>query len=119
LTSSAPISLNDRLNTYVEHIALQLCTVIRKLCPTVNDPAKKMLVTGGGAFNNYLIERLSSLLEPMGINVIIPDPALISYKEAAIMAFIGVLRWRQEINVMASVTGAIKDSVGGALWIGE
>jgi anhydro-N-acetylmuramic acid kinase len=35
------------------------------------------------------------------------------------MAFIGVLRWRQEYNVLASVTGAERDSIGGALWMGQ
>jgi anhydro-N-acetylmuramic acid kinase len=35
------------------------------------------------------------------------------------MAFISVLRWRQENNVLSSVTGAVKDSIGGALWIGQ
>ena len=48
-----------------------------------------------------------------------PDEKLVQYKEAMIMAFIGVLRWRQENNVLSSVTGATRDSIGGALWIGQ
>ena len=51
--------------------------------------------------------------------MVIPDPKLVSYKEALIMAFIGVLRWRQEYNVLSSVTGAARDSIGGALWTGQ
>jgi len=35
------------------------------------------------------------------------------------MAFIAVLRWRQEYNVLSSVTGARRDSIGGALWTGQ
>jgi anhydro-N-acetylmuramic acid kinase len=44
---------------------------------------------------------------------------VINYKEALVMALIGVLRWRQEYNVLSSVTGAIRDSIGGAVWIGQ
>jgi anhydro-N-acetylmuramic acid kinase len=51
--------------------------------------------------------------------VVIPDTSLVSYKEALIMAFIGVLRWRQEYNVFGSVTGASRNSIGGALWTGQ
>jgi anhydro-N-acetylmuramic acid kinase len=43
----------------------------------------------------------------------------VQFKEALIMAFIGVLRWRQENTVIASVTGASAPSVGGALWMGQ
>ena len=49
----------------------------------------------------------------------IPHPDLIAYKEALIMALIGVLRWREEINVLHTVTGASRSSIGGALWMGQ
>jgi len=49
----------------------------------------------------------------------LPGDDLIKYKEALIMAFIGVLRWRQEYNILSSVTGATRNSIGGALWIGQ
>ena len=76
-------------------------------------------MTGGGAFNQFLIHRLTEKLKELQIEVILPDEKLIQYKEAMIMAFIGVLRWRQENNVLSSVTGAARDSIGGALWIGQ
>ncbi len=79
----------------------------------------KLLCTGGGAFNNFLIERLQDRLEQLDIEVVIPDEKLGKYKEALIMALIAVLRWREETNVMASVTGASRDSVGGAMWMGQ
>ena len=78
-----------------------------------------MLVTGGGAHNGFLIGRLRELLLPMGIEVMVPDVQLVDYKEALVMALIGVLRWREENNVYASVTGASRDSIGGAVWIGQ
>ena len=80
---------------------------------------KKILVTGGGAFNTFLIERLRDLLSDEAIILVLPDDQLIQYKEALIMALIGVLRWREELNVLASVTGAAQNSIGGALWLGK
>ncbi|HLO37028.1 MAG TPA: anhydro-N-acetylmuramic acid kinase [Lacibacter sp.] len=109
---------NDLLRTYVEHIVQQIKFAIadnHKLQTTNH----KLLITGGGAFNNFLIERLAAELSPIGIEVIVPEENLVKYKEALIMGFIGVLRWRQEYNVLSSVTGAERDSIGGAVWIGQ
>jgi anhydro-N-acetylmuramic acid kinase len=66
-----------------------------------------------------LIGRLRELLAPLSIEVVVPDQQLVDYKEALVMALIGVLRWREENNVLASVTGASRDSIGGAVWIGQ
>ncbi|HEU4607376.1 MAG TPA: anhydro-N-acetylmuramic acid kinase, partial [Chitinophagaceae bacterium] len=84
--------------------------------PTAN---YRLLVTGGGAFNDFLIQQLTDELKKINVDVTIPDENLIKYKEAMIMAFIGVLRWRQEYNIFSSVTGAARDSINGALWIGQ
>ena len=80
---------------------------------------EKMLVTGGGAHNIFLVSRLQKLLAPLGVEVVVPEAQLVDYKEALVMALIGVLRWREENNVFASVTGASRDSIGGAVWIGQ
>ena len=107
------LSLQDRLRTYVEHIAVQISNTI-----AAPQETKKMLVTGGGAYNTFLMERLKEVLLPLNIDVAVPDEKTVQYKEAVIMALIGLLRWREEENVLASVTGASRASVGGALWIG-
>jgi anhydro-N-acetylmuramic acid kinase len=78
-----------------------------------------LLATGGGAHNHFLTGRIRDRLTDLGVEVVVPDAALIDYKEALIMALIGVLRWREENNVLASVTGASRDSIGGAVWIGQ
>ena len=78
-----------------------------------------LFVTGGGAFNSFLLNRLKEELQSSSIEVIIADEQIIKYKEALIMAFIGVLRWRQEYTVLSSVTGAKRNSIGGAVWIGQ
>ena len=105
------LSTADALRTYVEHIALQVARAVEAL-----GGGARMLVTGGGAHNTFLVERLRHRL---GFEVVVPEKSLVDYKEALIMALIGVLRWREENNVLASVTGASRDSIGGAVWIGQ
>jgi anhydro-N-acetylmuramic acid kinase len=110
----------DALRTYVEHIVIQTTAAIKNVIN--NKPqttGRKLLVTGGGAFNTFLINRLSEELKEVQVEIMVPDEKLIQYKEAMIMAFMGILRWRQEYNVLSSVTGASRDSIGGALWIGQ
>ncbi|HZJ60907.1 MAG TPA: anhydro-N-acetylmuramic acid kinase [Chitinophagaceae bacterium] len=116
----AGCKIKDALRTYVEHIVMQIKGSITKLVngthQTIN---RKLLATGGGAFNTFLVNRLSEELSHLHIEVVVPDEKLIQYKEAMIMAFMGVLRWRQEYNILSSVTGASRDTIGGALWIGQ
>src|SRR5688572_11292142 len=109
----------DSLRTYVEHITLQIKKAISLGNEQLKTRNEKLLVTGGGAFNTFLIECLKDQLKELNIEVIIPDEKLVKYKEALIMALIGVLRWREETNVLSSVTGARRDSVGGAMWMGQ
>ena len=116
------IVTEDSLRTYVEHIALQVkasVLKIRKDLPanTLND-ADQILITGGGALNSFLAERIQHHLVQSGITVVIPSTDIINYKEAIIIALIGVLRWREEYNVIATVTGASRNSISGALWLG-
>ena len=110
----------DALRTYAEHIAVQVSRSISQAGRAENKVGRgKLLVTGGGAFNQFLIERLTELLGSQKIELVVGDEQLVNFKEALVMAFIGILRWRQEYNVLSSVTGAKKDSIGGALWAGE
>ncbi|HEX2535394.1 MAG TPA: anhydro-N-acetylmuramic acid kinase, partial [Chitinophagaceae bacterium] len=115
MVQGAGLSTAEALRTYVEHIAGQ---VARAAEAHAGGPAR-LLVTGGGALNTFLVQRLTEALAPRGIEVSVPDAALVNYKEALAMALIGVLRWRQEYNVLSSVTGARRDSIGGAVWIGQ
>ena len=110
LVDSFDISVEDKLHTYVEHIASQINSHINKA-----NGAKQgeLFITGGGAFNSYLIDRIAAL---SSLTVHIPADEVVKYKEALVIAFIGLLRWRNEPNVLNSVTGASRDSVGGALY---
>jgi len=109
--------IKDALRTYVEHIVIQIKNSISNSRLITHD--SRLLATGGGVFNTFLIERLKDQLKELNVEVIIPNEDLAKFKEALIMAFMGVLRWRQEYNVLSSVTGAARDSIGGALWIGQ
>lgn len=104
----------DALRTYTEHIALRIKAGLQTDADYGKEP-QQLLVTGGGAFNTFLIERLADIIVP---ELVVPDDLLVQYKEAMIMGLIGVLRWREENNVLASVTGASRASVGGAFWMG-
>lgn len=104
---NAPIQINDQMNTFCEHIAAQVAK------STAGQGKGKMLITGGGAFNGYLVERIKEL---SGNEIILPDENTINFKEALIFAFLGVLRWREETNCLRSVTGAGKDTSGGAIY---
>lgn len=122
LIKSFHISIEDALRTYAEHICIQIKTCLTdrqdSLRKFKNEDAKKLFITGGGAFNNFLIERLQKNLEEINFEIFIPQDDVVKYKEALIMAFLGVLRWREQYTVLSSVTGATRNSIGGALWLG-
>ena len=75
---------------------------------------EKLFITGGGAYNRFLIERLRNYLPTT--DVVIPDDKTIQFKEALIFGFLGVLRLRHEINVLSSVTGAKQDHSSGIIF---
>ena len=99
--------LEDRMRTAVEYIAISIVND----CPR----AGKILVTGGGAFNLFLIQRLNELSD--GVEFCLPESEIINGKEAYAFAFLGLLRWLGKPNVLKSATGAIKESSGGAVWL--
>ena len=116
------VSTEDALRTYVEHIAIQTRNSVERVLEKEGKSADsncRLLVTGGGAHNSFLIERLTEHLASVGVTVVVPEKTLVEFKEALIMALIGVLRWREENNVFSSVTGSSRDSIGGAVWIGQ
>lgn len=102
------VSIEDRLCTTVESIAIE---VAESLAIEKNTKIT-MLCTGGGAFNAYLLYRI---VERCGddIEIVVPDDEIVNYKEALIFAFLGVLRVRNEVNCLKSVTGARTDSSAG------
>ena len=70
------------------------------------------MVTGGGAFNKTLIDYLKSHSDT---EIIIPEDALVKYKESVIFGLMGILRVRNEENIKGEGTGASKNSIAGGL----
>lgn len=101
------ISDEDLLRTFCEHIAFQIGKSLK------TKPKGKILVTGGGAYNQFLIECIQQHTEHQ---LVIPDKKTIDNKEALIFAFLGVLRMRNEVNCLKSVTGASRDNCGGTVY---
>lgn len=99
--------MRNLLATAVEHIAEVIANNL------IKNNIKNVLITGGGAFNSYLMERLKSKTK---CELIIPTNKLINFKEALIFAFLGYLRLQNKINTLKSVTGASMDSIGGAIY---
>jgi anhydro-N-acetylmuramic acid kinase len=107
------ISVADRLRTVCESIAHEIADCISK-----KKKKSKILITGGGAHNRFLIQLIQTKLEPS--KIIIPDKTIIDFKEALIFAFLGVLKCKGKINVLKSATGATADSSSGVIvGIGE
>lgn len=101
------LSITDVLATYVEHIAYQISNQLK-------NKKGKLLITGGGAFNTFLINRIK--YHNQDIKIEIPNSEIINYKEALIFAFLGVLRLNNINNVLASVTGAKYNHSSGVIF---
>lgn len=109
--------LAGRLSTAVEQLAWQTARALREWAPTSAN-ARRMLVSGGGAYNTYLIRRLEQLLAQAGeVAVFLPEKEIIEYKEALLMALMGAFRLAGLPNCLAEVTGASRDSIGGAVYL--
>lgn len=97
--------VRDALATVTSHIAIQIARVIE------HQQIKTLLVTGGGAWNSYLLEIMGKYCPE--VKVTVPDALIVNYKEALVFALLGYLRLTGKVNTLASVTGAKFDSIGG------
>ena len=96
------------LATCTDHIAIFIANKI-----SIVDQAK---FSGGGAFNTYLLERVAAhtktTIKPF-------DSIIIEFKEAIIFGFLGLLRHLEQDNCLASITGADRNNIGGAIYLGK
>ena len=100
------ISTQDKIRTLYEHIAYQIGVALN------NVNSNSTLVTGGGAKNHFLIERIQYYSKG---KIVVPHEDLIDFKEAIGFAFLGLLKWQNQINVWSSVTGSRRDSSSGVV----
>jgi anhydro-N-acetylmuramic acid kinase len=98
------LTTTDKLRTVYEHIAKQIALV--------PDQNETVLITGGGAHNQFLMDLIKRYCKA---ECILPEDKTIDFKEAIIFAFLGLLCIRKEINCLASVTGASRDSCCGVI----
>ena len=104
---SYDLSIPDMLNTLCHHIAHQISISLQKT-------NAKILITGGGAYHDYLIKLIKNKSPEAQIHI--SKNELIDYKEALIFGLLGVLRYRGDINVLKSVTGAKHDHSSGKVF---
>ena len=100
----------DTLRTLVEYVI----TVIHN---NLREASCSVLVTGGGAYNSFMMELLRNKCAEKGSKIMIPDSELIDYKEAILIAYCAALRLLKKPNFVSSATGASTDVIGGALYL--
>ncbi|MFT7072708.1 MAG: anhydro-N-acetylmuramic acid kinase [Polaribacter sp.] len=106
LLDAYKITISSILSTFVEHIAMQIASVIKD--------SNSVLITGGGVFNSFLMQRIE---KHSNIKIKQSSDALINYKEALIFAFLGMLKIDNQINCLKSVTGASKNHSSGVIFL--
>ncbi|MDP2422804.1 MAG: anhydro-N-acetylmuramic acid kinase [Bacteroidales bacterium] len=108
LLESEVCSPHDKLRTMIEHIAGQIGQVLQ------HNHLQAVMITGGGAHNLFLLERIKLQSQA---TIIMPDISTIDYKEALIFAFLGLLRSLGMINCFSTVTGAKRYCSSGAVYL--
>ena len=98
-------SVYDLMHTYLVHISKEIAKNLNQ--------SNSVLITGGGAYNSFLIEQIRKHTKA---ELILPERLLIEYKEAIIFGFLGVLKFRKEINCLKSVTGSKKNHSSGKIF---
>ncbi len=106
IVNKSKANVQDKLYTVCKHIAYQIKEIVKKTS------GKNILITGGGAHNNFLVSAIN--YETL-LNVVVPINDIVDYKEALIFAFMGVLKSNGEINCLASATGANRNSSLGII----
>lgn len=111
----------DKLKTACEQLAEQVALSIQMIIQNedLQQDSYKLLATGGGVFNTFLMQCIQEHCKKVGhIEILIPSDEVIQFKEAILMGLMGVLRVENQVNCLSSVTGARRDTIGGAIYQG-
>ncbi len=109
-----PGAVADRMASAVEVIRM---TIVNALPPGLEQASGRILVTGGGANNVWLMKRLTDGLRKVHWQVVVPEKEIIEYKESALIALAGLWRWLGRPNFISEVTGARTEACGGAVYL--
>lgn len=112
ILKNASCSTEDKMHTVVVHNSQEIAKAIQPF----SQPKASLLVTGGGALNGFFMEELQRALGDSWA-LQLPPRTLIDFKEALVFAFMGILRIQKRTNVLASVTGAQRDSCSGVVFL--
>ena len=107
LLDASGISVKHQMRTFVEHVVFQINKVV------IAHEIQSVLITGGGAYNDFLLSRLNDISSCVWHKA---DNTLIQNKEAMCFAFLGLLRLKNEVNIWSSVTGCVNDHSSGRIY---
>lgn len=105
-----PENTADALHSFSHFVSGQISMALHEHL----SPGARVLFTGGGAYNDFLLELIRKKSDK-DYHLVKPEPSIIEYKEALIFGFLGLLRFLGQENVFASATGARKNTVAGTL----
>ncbi|MFD2916418.1 anhydro-N-acetylmuramic acid kinase [Psychroserpens luteus] len=105
ILEASKLSEENILRTVIEHNAIQIANAFKT--------NSKVLFTGGGTFNDFLLERIKAQKE---FELVVPSTDIIEFKEALIFGLLGILKLREEVNCLSSVTGADYDHSSGVIY---
>lgn len=111
ILEQSKLSTVDSLHTVSHHIAYQIKRALKGCTPEKN----KILISGGGAKNDFLMNLIANYCQDR-VSVVVPPSQLIDHKEALVFAFMGYLHMQEKPNCLKSVTGASADSIGGFIF---
>ena len=110
LLDESCLSVENQMRTFVEHIAIQISSVVMRHHLT------SVFLTGGGVYHSFLLKRLEVMVPQVWLQA---DDILVQGKEAMAFAFLGLLKLRGEDNVLSSVTGCVKNHCSGRIYSEE
>ena len=112
LLDKTATTTENLLHTLIHHNAEQIALAMRAEQPK---KGSRVLITGGGALNDFFVQTLEKKLSGV-CTVVVPPKKFIAYKEAMVFAFMGVLRLLGISNILRSVTGASENSCSGVIY---
>lgn len=114
-----PAKEQDKLASLTRHIAVQIVRALNRSCRPKTGSSLNVLCTGGGAWNRFLIKEIEQAAKTCNFQLrcIVPDAKLVNFKEALLMAWMGVLRLEKQPNCLPSATGAWAESCSGGLFL--